>query len=116
MPFSTRLTRCAARIVSQIQGDKVGFLPIEILAQPKAKDAPNDALQKFLELYVSCGSVGALNKQKETGKLISDWENLLSASDSKPSTVEMSILISISMAPKDEEELVGDSVRVFLCH
>jgi nucleosome binding factor SPN SPT16 subunit len=81
-------------------------VPIEILAQAKGKEAPNDALPRFLKLYTSNKRVGTLVKETHTGKLINEWGKLVAESDNKPDLVDMSLAVSVFMAVKDEEELV----------
>jgi len=101
-----RLTRLyPAKILSQIEDD-TGVVPIEILAQAKGKEAPNDALPTFLQLYTSSKRVGTLLKEPHTGKLVNEWEKLVADSDNKPDLVDMSPAVSAFMAVKDEEELV----------
>jgi hypothetical protein len=93
-----------AKILSQIMEDKT-VLPIEVLAQAKAKDPPNDSLPKFAELYASYSRVGTLMKESHTGKLIQSWETAISGKNN-PELVDISPAVSSFMAVKDEEELV----------
>ena len=96
----------SAKILAQIQGPN-SFVPVEILAQAKAKDAPSQALPKFLDLYTSHKRIGTLVKESHTGKLIDEWTEALSSASSKPDVTEMSPAVSSILAAKDEEELVS---------
>ena len=82
-------------------------VPIEILAQAKAKDPPTDALPRFVEAYTSHTRVGTLAKEVHTGKLVDEWNKTVSAAATKPELVDIAPSISSFMAPKDEEELVS---------
>ncbi|KAK7440234.1 FACT complex subunit spt16 [Stygiomarasmius scandens] len=93
-----------AKILSQIAGTS-GVVPVEILAQAKAKDQPNDAVAKFFELYASKKCVGALSKEEHTGKLTSEWNKLVSDLKEKPELVDMGMAVSGFMAVKDDDEL-----------
>lgn len=100
------LTRfLAAKILSQIEGAP-GVVPIELIVQAKSKEAPNDALPKFFEMYASKKRVGALVKETYTGKLIAEWQKLIADSTVKPDLSDMSTAVSAFMAVKDEDELV----------
>jgi nucleosome binding factor SPN SPT16 subunit len=92
--------------LSQIEG-QTGPIPVEILAQAKSKEAPNDTLPKFAARYTSARRVGSLTKESHSGKLATDWEKFLSESDKKPEVVDMSSAVSAFMAIKDAEELVS---------
>jgi len=81
-------------------------VPVEIFAQAKAKEPANDALPKFFERYVSLRSIGTFAKEQHSGKLVKEWERLLSEASVKPETSDMSSAVSSFMAVKDEEELV----------
>ncbi|TFK42772.1 FACT complex subunit SPT16 [Crucibulum laeve] len=93
-----------AKILSQIENSG-GGIPIEILAQPKVKDTTNDMLPKLLDLYITGTRAGALVKEPNAGKLISDWDKLLGEAATKPELVDMSQAVSAFMSTKDEEEL-----------
>jgi hypothetical protein len=95
-----------AKFLSQIEGES-GPVPVEILAQAKGKDAPNDTLPKFAARYLLKHRAGALTKESHSGKLVSDWEKFVSDSDTKPAVVDMSPAVSAFMAVKDVEELVS---------
>jgi nucleosome binding factor SPN SPT16 subunit len=95
----------AAKILAQIQSDAAP-VPVEIFAQAKSKEAPNDALPKFAESYASHRRVGALLKETHTGKLIDSWNAAVAELPTKPELVDMAPAISTFMAVKDEEELV----------
>jgi nucleosome binding factor SPN SPT16 subunit len=95
--------------LSQIEGKK-GIVPVEIFAQAKAKEAPNDSLSNFFQLYSSFEKVGTLTKEQHSGKLMSEWEKLVGAAASKPALVDMAPAVSAFMAVKDEEEMVRDSM------
>jgi nucleosome binding factor SPN SPT16 subunit len=94
-----------AKILAQIEADK-SIVPVELYAQAKAKDPPNDAFANFMKLYASHSRVGTLIKESHTGKLIQSWESAISNSNTKPELVDMSPAVSSFMAVKDEEELV----------
>jgi nucleosome binding factor SPN SPT16 subunit len=94
-----------AKILAQIKEGKT-VVPIEILAQAKAKDSPNDALPNFLELYTSHSRVGTLQKESHSGKLIKSWESAVADAKKKPELVDMSPAVSSFMAVKDDDELV----------
>ncbi|KIL69574.1 hypothetical protein M378DRAFT_7423 [Amanita muscaria Koide BX008] len=93
-----------AKILTQIE-DSNGVVPIEIFAQPKGKDPSNDAMTNFLAAYVSKNRVGTLSKEAHSGKLVSEWDKLVSGSPEKPELLDMGPAVSTVMAVKDEEEL-----------
>jgi nucleosome binding factor SPN SPT16 subunit len=95
-----------AKYLSSIEGEN-GHVPVEILAQAKGKEAPNDTLPKFVARYTSNQCVGTLTKESHSGKLVTDWEKLVSDSGTKPKVVDMSPAVSAFMAVKDAEELVS---------
>ncbi|TFK25049.1 FACT complex subunit SPT16 [Coprinopsis marcescibilis] len=93
-----------AKILAQIE--KVsGIPPLDIVAQAKAKEPPNNAIPRFFDMYKSVSKVGTLLKEAHTGKLVAEWEKLLEEASSKPETVEIGPAVSAFMAVKDEEEL-----------
>jgi nucleosome binding factor SPN SPT16 subunit len=94
-----------AKILSQIQGSG-NPVPVEILPIPKAKDQPNDILQKFLTAYTAHQRVGTMLKDAHTGKLIDEWTTIVSDSESKPELVDMSPAVSSFLSVKDADELV----------
>jgi nucleosome binding factor SPN SPT16 subunit len=104
-----------AKFLSQIEGES-GPVPVEILAQAKGKDAPNDTLSKFAARYTLNHRAGTLTKESHSGKLVSDWEKVLSDSDTKPGIVDMSPAVSAFMAVKDVEELVSKPRFQFVIH
>ncbi|KAF9072976.1 FACT complex subunit SPT16 [Rhodocollybia butyracea] len=93
-----------AKILAQIE-DPVDNVQVEIFAQPKAKEASNDALPKFFDIYASRKCVGMLTKETHIGKLVTDWNKLDSETSTKPEIVDMSPALSAFMAQKDAEEL-----------
>ncbi|KAI0086290.1 FACT complex subunit SPT16 [Irpex rosettiformis] len=93
-----------ARILTQIKNGNPP-VPVEILAQAKAKDPPTDALPRFTEAYISHSRVGTLIKETHTGKLVDEWNKVVSAAATKPELVDMGPSISSFTAPKDEDEL-----------
>ena len=100
------LTPPSAKILSQIEKAANG-VAVEILARPKSKDVPSDALPKFLDMYKSAKKVGSLIKEGPSGKLISEWQALVNDAPEKPELVDMAPAISALLAVKDEEELVS---------
>ncbi|KAF8636567.1 hypothetical protein AX17_003378 [Amanita inopinata Kibby_2008] len=102
-----------AKILGQI-ADTSGIVPIEIFPQTKGKEAPNDTMLKFLNAYTSKGRVGSLIKESHTGKLISEWEKLVSESSNKPELVDMAPAVSALMAVKDDEELKSAQTAAIL--
>lgn len=94
-----------AKILSQIKSSG-GSVAIEILAQAKAKDPPSDALPQFMARYASHQRIGTLSKEQHTGKLVTEWDKLVSELATKPELLDMSGALSGFMACKDEEELV----------
>jgi nucleosome binding factor SPN SPT16 subunit len=74
--------------------------------QAKAKEPPSGALPKFAEAYTSFKRVGSLVKEVCTGKLMTEWEQVVSKADNKPELVDMAPALSAFMAVKDEEEMV----------
>ena len=100
--------------MSAIEGES-GPVPVEILAQAKGKEAPNDTLPRFVARYTSNRCVGTLTKEAHPGKLVTDWEKLVSDSDAKPKVVDMGPAVSAFMAVKDAEELVS-KLRYYLIH
>ncbi|KAG6854966.1 hypothetical protein C0991_009789 [Blastosporella zonata] len=93
-----------AKILGQIE-HSAGGVAIEILAQAKGKDAPNDSLTKFFDAYASKTRVGTLTKETHTGKLATEWESLVTGSENKSELVDISSAVSCFMAVKDAEEL-----------
>ncbi|EAU88389.2 FACT complex subunit SPT16 [Coprinopsis cinerea okayama7 len=93
-----------AKILSQIE-KLPGIPPLDIHAQAKAKEPPNDAVPRFFQKYQSAKRVGALLKENHTGKLVTEWQKLVAEADTKPESVEMGPAVSAFMAVKDEEEL-----------
>lgn len=65
--------------------------------------------------YTSNHCVGTLTKEVHSGKLVTDWEKLVSDSDTKPKVVDMSPAVSAFMAVKDTEELVS-RLRYYFIH
>ena len=106
MELTGFLTPLLAKILSQIEKAVKG-VTVEILARPKSKDVPSDALPKFLDMYKSAKKVGSLIKEAPSGKLISEWQALVNEAAEKPELVDMAPAISTLMAVKDEEELVS---------
>ncbi|KNZ75316.1 FACT complex subunit SPT16 [Termitomyces sp. J132] len=102
-----------AKILSQIE-HSAGSVKIEILAQAKGKDAPNDSLSKFVEVYASQTCVGTLTKESHSGKLVGDWEALVKGLESKPEIVDIGPVVSSFMAVKDSEELKNVQVAAAL--
>ncbi|KAG7092167.1 hypothetical protein E1B28_008536 [Marasmius oreades] len=93
-----------AKFLHQIEGSS-GNVPVEILAQAKAKDQPNDAIPKFFKIYLEKSKVGTLMKETHIGKLIMEWEKLLKEAQQKPELIDMAPAVSAFMAVKDGEEL-----------
>lgn len=93
-----------AKFLSQISDDS-NAIPVEIFVQAKPKDPPNDSIAKFLALYTSASKVGSIAKEKHTGKLMTEWEKLLSDTTAKPDLVDVSSAVSSFMAVKDEDEM-----------
>ncbi|TDL27246.1 FACT complex subunit SPT16 [Rickenella mellea] len=93
-----------AKILAQLQAGNPP-VPIDILAQAKPKEPPTDALPKFASIYTSMQRVAILAKDPQTGKLVDEWNRVLSASNSKPETHDMAPALSSLMAVKDDEEL-----------
>ncbi|TFL07405.1 FACT complex subunit SPT16 [Pterulicium gracile] len=102
-----------AKYLSQIQ-DCGGPITIDILAQAKGKDAPNDALQGLMERYTAHTRIGTLVKESQTGKTTTDWAKLLESAQSKPEKTDITTGISAILAIKDEEELAATSVSAKL--
>ena len=95
-----------ARILAQIRGSS-NPVPIEIYAQAKAKDPPTTAVPQFLEAYTAHQRVGSLIKESHSGKLVDEWNKLLSEAGTKPELVDMTPAVAAFMAAKDEDELVS---------
>ncbi|EIN07653.1 FACT complex subunit SPT16 [Punctularia strigosozonata HHB-11173 SS5] len=93
-----------AKYLSQIQTPS-SPVPIEIFVMPKAKDPPNDSLNKFLERYIAHGRVGTFLKEQQRGKFIDEWNRALDSANKKPEVVDMGPAVSAFMAVKDEEEM-----------
>ncbi|THH01723.1 hypothetical protein EW026_g1029 [Hermanssonia centrifuga] len=83
-------------------------VPVEILAQAKAKEPQTDALPKFLEAYTSHQRVGSLIKEAHTGKLVDEWKKVLDEAEKKPELVDIAPSLSSFMAVKDEDEVVSN--------
>ncbi|KAF5391933.1 hypothetical protein D9757_001726 [Collybiopsis confluens] len=93
-----------SKIIAQIEGSSDN-VTVEIFSQAKAKEAPNDALSKFFDVYTSKKSVGMLSKETHMGKLVTEWNKLVSEASSKPEIVDMGSAVSAFMAQKDQDEL-----------
>lgn len=93
-----------AKILAQIQ-NVPGVPSMQIYAQAKAKEPANDAIPEFLKLYKSAQRVGTLLKEAHTGKLVTEWQKVVSELDTKPELVEMAAAVSGLMAVKDADEL-----------
>jgi nucleosome binding factor SPN SPT16 subunit len=94
-----------AKILAQIQGAG-NPVPVEVYSIAKAKDAPTDAVPRFLSAYTAHQRVGTMLKDSHTGKLIDEWNGAVAQSDSKPELVDMAPAVSFFLAVKDNEELV----------
>ena len=79
---------------------------MEIIARPKGKDATSDALLRFLALYTSAKIVGTLPKENPSGKLVSEWQALVTAASTKPELVDVTPAYSSFMSIKDDDEIV----------
>ena len=88
-------------------------MPIEFFVQAKAKEPPTDALPRFLQAYSGHDRVATLTKEPHSGKLVDDWNKLVSEAEKKPAIVDMAAAIGALLAVKDDEELVRLSPR---CH
>lgn len=95
-----------AKILSQIRNSNTP-VPVEIYAQAKAKDPPTDAMPKFLDAYTAHSRIGTITKESHTGKLVDEWNKLLSEAEKKFEMVDMAPAVSSFMAVKDEDELVS---------
>ena len=102
-PYSHRLL---AKILSQAATPK-SPVPVNILVLSKGKEPTTDALSKFLDVYTSLSRVGALVKEKHTGKMISDWNAAVEGAATKPTVVDIASAISGFVAVKDEEEIAS---------
>jgi len=103
------LLHLLAKILAQIE-NAVKPITVEIISRPKPKDtkeAPNDALPRFLAIYTTTQKVGVLLKETPSGKLVSEWQALLDGAATKPDLIDMTPAISALLATKDEDELVG---------
>jgi nucleosome binding factor SPN SPT16 subunit len=107
LPGLQLISVLVAKILSPIRNSS-SIVPIEIYAQAKAKDPPTDAVPRFLEAYTGHLRVGTLLKESHIGKLVDEWNNLVSKTDKKPELVDMAPAVASMMASKDEEELVRD--------
>jgi len=102
-PYSHRLL---AKILSQAATPK-SPVPVNILVLAKGKEPSTDALSKFLDVYTSLSRVGALVKEKHTGKMISEWNAAVEGAATKPTVVDIASAISGFVAVKDEEEIAS---------
>ncbi|KAJ3817642.1 FACT complex subunit SPT16 N-terminal lobe domain-containing protein, partial [Lentinula raphanica] len=91
-----------AKILPQIEGPG-GEIQVELFARAKAKDACNDALPRFSEIYASKKTAGILSKETHVGKLVLEWNKLVSEALNKPGLADMSVAVSAVMAQKDQE-------------
>ena len=98
--------RLPAKILSQAATPK-SPVPVNILVLAKGKEPATDALSKFLDVYTSLGRVGALVKEKHTGKMISEWNAAVEGAATKPTVVDVASAISGFVAVKDEEEIAS---------
>ncbi|KAI6043042.1 FACT complex subunit SPT16 [Pisolithus marmoratus] len=98
---------CSASKAKFLQQIKDGNppVPIEILIQAKAKEPSTDALPKFVDAYASHKRIATLVKESYSGKLITEWEQVLSKVAQQPEQVDLAPAVSAYMAVKDEEEL-----------
>ena len=81
-------------------------MPIEFYVQAKAKEPPTDALPRFLQAYTAHDRIATLMKESHTGKLVDEWNKLVSDAEKKPTLTDMSPSVASFLAVKDEEELV----------
>ena len=103
MPF------CPAKILVQLQSDKMPPpIPIEILLQAKTKEPPSNALPELVMAYTGLKRIGVLTKDSPSGKMIDDWNKLLSESESKPTTFDVSPVLAALLVVRDEEEPVSN--------
>ncbi|TBU47950.1 FACT complex subunit SPT16, partial [Dichomitus squalens] len=93
-----------AKILSQLKNAD-SPVPIEFFVQAKAKDPPTDALPRFFQAYTAHDQVATLTKEPHSGKLVDEWNKLLSEAEKKPTVVDMAPAIGSLLAVKDEEEL-----------
>ncbi|KAG6379251.1 FACT complex subunit SPT16 [Boletus reticuloceps] len=101
------LILCSATKAKVLQQIKDGNppVPIEILVQAKAKEAPSDAVPKFIEAYSKYTRVATLIKETYNGKLINEWNQGIDKLANKPEQVDMAPALSTTLAVKDEDEL-----------
>ena len=81
-------------------------VPIEFFVQAKAKEPPTDALPRFLQAYTAHDRVASLTKEPHSGKLVDEWNKLVSDAEKKPTVVDAASAVASFLAVKDEEELV----------
>ncbi|CAA7267953.1 unnamed protein product [Cyclocybe aegerita] len=93
-----------AKILSQIENAAKPIV-VEIIARPKGKDVPSDALPRFHGAYTSAKKVGVLLKESPSGKLVSEWQALVDGAVTKPELLDMTPAISTLMAIKEDEEM-----------
>ncbi|KAH8117216.1 FACT complex subunit SPT16 [Phellopilus nigrolimitatus] len=93
-----------AKILAQLQSTST-IVPIQILAQAKAKEPQTDAMPTLVSIYSKLKRVGALVKDNASGKLIDEWNTAVGESEHKPEIVDISPAVSTILAVKDEEEL-----------
>ncbi|PIL23839.1 hypothetical protein GSI_13590 [Ganoderma sinense ZZ0214-1] len=93
-----------AKILSQLKNAD-SLVPIEFFVQAKAKDPPTDALPRFLQAYAANNRVASLIKEHHSGKLVDEWNQLVSSAERRPVVVDVAPAIASFLAVKDEEEL-----------
>ena len=103
----------SAKLLEQLQTSSP-VVPIEIYAQAKGKEPPTDAFPKMMKLYTSLGRVGTVTKESPSGKMIDEWNKNVKDAEKKPELDDMSSTVSALMAPKDEEELVSFSLKLYM--
>ena len=81
-------------------------MPIQILAQAKAKEPPTDALPTFASIYKNLHKIGSFTKENISGKFIDEWNKSVGELEKTPEVIDMSLAVSALLAVKDEEELV----------
>lgn len=101
-----RSHRLLAKIISQAATPK-SPVPVNVLVLAKGKEPTTDALSKFLDAYTPSERVGVLVKEKQTGKMISEWNAAVEGAARKPAVVDMTSAISRFLAVKDEEEIAS---------
>ncbi|BGP58600.1 hypothetical protein JCM8202_002361 [Rhodotorula sphaerocarpa] len=86
-------------------GEKVD---VEILTRSKDEAENKKLFEQIIRLIGDGNKVGALPKDKMTGKFVTEWQNVLKESGADVKEVDVALGVSALLAVKDSEELQNE--------